>query len=210
MSQHYDIIFIQHYLEGKLDAHDMHKLERAALEDPLLRDAIDGFSDTKAINHKQLSLLQQRLETRIIAHQEIKNRFYFTGQRLAVASVAGVLMIVVGILFWMITTQSKSDGVNNSKIEMTVQIQNKAKVDLVKGSLVPANGWEDYQDYLSINGASITQGVEIHLSFDVKDNRPSRVKIVSSDSDELTKQVIGLIQDGPLWKGEHGEIVITF
>src|SRR5690606_36257682 len=190
----------QRYLEGKLSAYDMHRLERAALEDPLLQDAIDGFSKTKAISHKQLSLLQQRLETRIIAHQEIKNRFYFTGQRLAVASVAGVLMIVVGILFWMITTQSKSDGVNNSKIEMTVQIQNKAKVDLVKGSLVPANGWEDYQDYLSINGASITQGVEIHLSFDVKDNRPSRVKIVSSDSDELTKQVIGLIQDGPLWK----------
>lgn len=210
MSQHYDIIFIQRYLEGKLDAHDMHKLERAALEDPLLRDAIDGFSNAKAINHKQLSLLQQRLETRIIAHQEVKNRFYFTGQRLAVASVAGVLMIVVGILFWMIKSPSKSDGVNNSKTEMIVQVQNKAKVDLVKGSVVPANGWEDYQDYLSVNGTTIMEGVEIHLSFDVKDNRPSRIEIISSDSDELTNQVIGLIQNGPSWKGENGEIVITF
>src|SRR5690606_4533286 len=211
MIQQYDIIFIQRYLEGKLSAYDMHRLERAALEDPLLQDAIDGFSKTKAISHKQLSLLQQRMESRIIAHQEEKNRFYFTGQRLAVASVAGVLMIVVGVLFWIMTTQSPStQGDTSSQSEVLVQIGNKTEVGLVKGSIVPTKGWGDYQDYLEINGANISEGVEVHLSFTVKGNRPSNVKIISQSSDQATKQIIELIQDGPSWNGNQGEIKIKF
>jgi|SRR5690606_18233021 len=210
MNQRYDIIFIQQYLEGKLSADDMHRLERAALEDPMLQDAIEGFSDTKAINHKQISLLQQRLESRIIAHQEEKNRFYFTGQRLAVASVSAVLMIVVAVLFWMMNTQTNSNKVDSNQSEVFIEVQNKPEINLVSGFAVPVKGWDDYQDYLSINGITIKEGIEIRLSFSVKNSRPSDIKIISQNSLDQAKRIISLIEDGPLWKGNQGEVIIRF
>src|SRR5690606_16130246 len=35
---------IKRYLDGNMTAQEMHDLEKAALKDPLLADAIDGFS----------------------------------------------------------------------------------------------------------------------------------------------------------------------
>ncbi|MXV14700.1 carboxypeptidase-like regulatory domain-containing protein [Hufsiella ginkgonis] len=79
----------------------MHALEREALDDPFLADAIEGYSfANKKIDH-QLSILQRQLEERIAAQQEEKNVFFFSWQRLSIAAAAGLMFITVGILFWM-------------------------------------------------------------------------------------------------------------
>src|SRR5690606_18078491 len=134
MSKNYDILYIQQYLEGKLSPQDMHQLESDALEDAMLHDAIEGFRLSKSINHRQLSLLQQRLETRIEAQQVEKNTFFFTGQRLAIASVAGMLLIVFSVLFWMRNTSRVADQ-EAAKLETqqsgaVVQLQEKASISL--------------------------------------------------------------------------------
>ena len=43
MSREKDILQIRKYLNGELDAAAMHELERRALDDPFLADAIEGF-----------------------------------------------------------------------------------------------------------------------------------------------------------------------
>ncbi len=40
----YSLADIERYLQGAMDAREMHDLERAALQDPFLADAIEGFS----------------------------------------------------------------------------------------------------------------------------------------------------------------------
>jgi hypothetical protein len=35
---------IERYLKGKMSAKEMHDMEKAALQDPFLADAIEGFS----------------------------------------------------------------------------------------------------------------------------------------------------------------------
>src|SRR5690554_1037331 len=173
MSKQYDILYIQQYLEGRLSAKDMHQLELDALEDRMLHDAIEGFRLSKVINHKQLSLLQQRLESRIEAQYTEKNRFYFTTQRLTVASVAGVLLIVIGVLFWMTSNpQAPNSNTNDSQVSMEVHMQEKASATLESGFLAPKGGWMNFNDYLSVNGGKISEGEEIRLSFEVKDSRP--------------------------------------
>src|SRR5690554_5017212 len=136
MSKQYDILYIQQYLEGRLSAKDMHQLELDALEDSLLHDAIEGFRLSKDINHKQLSLLQQRLENRIEIQQTEKNSFYFTAQRLTVASVAGVMLIVIGVLFWMMNNP-QMPATSGSQVGMEVHMQDKVSAALVSGSIVP-------------------------------------------------------------------------
>jgi hypothetical protein len=212
MSKQYDILHIQQYLEGRLSAKDMHQLELDALEDGMLNDAIEGFRLSKHINHKQLSLLQQRLEVRIEAQHTEKNRFYFTAQRLTIASVAGVLLIVIGVLFWMTNNPQLLPGssTTNSQHGMEVHIQAKADATLLSGSLIPKDGWLNFNDYLSVNGVNIVEGEEVRIYFEVKDNRPENIDVISSNDPVLSQELIRLLQEGPLWEGNSGELKIKF
>jgi len=91
---------ISKYLEGKLDHEDMHRLEKQALSDPFLWEALEGYAHTSNPG-TELSILQRQLNQRIVHLQENKKVFDFTWQRLSVAASASVLFITAGILFWM-------------------------------------------------------------------------------------------------------------
>ncbi len=95
-----DSLTIQQYLEGKLDPQAAHQLEKQALDDPFLWDALEGYSvyrDPAA----DLSILQRQLHERIVHMQENKKVFDLSWQRLSVAAAAAVMFVSAGILFWM-------------------------------------------------------------------------------------------------------------
>lgn len=95
-----DNITIQQYLDGTLDPKQMHVLEKQALEDPFLAEALEGYSQNAHHGH-DLSILQRQLHERIMLLQENKKVYDFTWQRLSVAAAAAVLFISAGVLFWM-------------------------------------------------------------------------------------------------------------
>lgn len=116
------LLKIQQYLGGQLSPKEMHQLEREALDDPFLQDALDGYHEVSRINKVQLSLLQQRLEQRIAEQQEEKTAFYFGWQRLAIAATAGLLFILACILLWMIVNRQQHPQAPASKkvdVELT-------------------------------------------------------------------------------------------
>ncbi len=96
---------IRAYLEGKLDHEEMHRLEKKALNDPFLWEALEGYTHTSNPG-TELSILQRQLHERIVHLQENKKVFDFTWQRLSVAASASVLFITAGILFWMNVNRS--------------------------------------------------------------------------------------------------------
>lgn len=208
MSTQYDIIIIQQYLEGTLSPKQMHDLERAAMDDAMLQDALDGYTFVNDVNHKRLSLLQQRLSARIEAQHTEKNTFYFTGQRLAIASIAGVLLIVLCILTWMMNTRKGHEDLNALSAETI--LLNKSNVTLLSGSLEPLDSWSAFEDYLSVSGSTVPSGLTVHLSMKIQDGRPETVEVLSSHDDKVVAEVIRLIKDGPAWKDGSGEITITF
>jgi len=91
---------IRAYLEGKLDHEERHRLEKQALTDPFLWEALEGYTHTPSAG-ADLSILQRQLHERIVHLQENKKVFDLTWQRLSVAASASVLFITAGILFWM-------------------------------------------------------------------------------------------------------------
>lgn len=99
-----DSLSIQQYHEGLLDPREMHELEKKALEDPFLADALEGFGYAE-VPGEHLSLLQRQLHERIVHAQENKKVLDSSWQRLSVAAAAAVLFITSGILFWMNTNQ---------------------------------------------------------------------------------------------------------
>ncbi|HVF81455.1 MAG TPA: hypothetical protein VM884_05960 [Flavisolibacter sp.] len=55
---------IERYHNGGLSPAQMHALEKTALNDPFLADAIEGYNNTKTAS-ADLSFLRQKLEQRI-------------------------------------------------------------------------------------------------------------------------------------------------
>ncbi|WP_345954510.1 TonB family protein [Mucilaginibacter sp. PAMB04168] len=60
-----DISQIQKYLNGELDARAMHELERQALDDPFLMDALEGYAQTNSNQNANLGNLASRLQLRV-------------------------------------------------------------------------------------------------------------------------------------------------
>lgn len=208
MSHQYNILHIQQYLDGKLSPEQMYELERAALNDAFLQDAIDGYRSTEAIDHQQLSLLQKRLAARVETHHENKNQFYFTWQRLAIASASGLLLIVIGILFWMMRNPNPST--QNATHATTVQVEAKVAASLVDGDLSPNVGWDAFRDYVSIANIPALPGERVVVQFELSNSRPANIQVVSEHNDELIETVKKMLSDGPTWQGHNGTIELQF
>ncbi|RZM23277.1 MAG: hypothetical protein EOO88_26655, partial [Pedobacter sp.] len=96
-----DIEVLEDYLDGKLDAKTMNKVEREALNDPFVAEALAGLSKSPRRSLDNISLLQRQLQERIAEQKTIKKRSVITWQRLSIGSAAAVMFITAGIAFWM-------------------------------------------------------------------------------------------------------------
>ncbi|MBC8985493.1 carboxypeptidase regulatory-like domain-containing protein [Pedobacter sp. N36a] len=96
-----DIAVLEDYLDGKLDAKTMNRVEREALEDPFVAEALAGLSASPKRSLASISLLQKQLQDRIADHQAEKKTKVITWQRLSIAATAAVLFIAVSVVFWM-------------------------------------------------------------------------------------------------------------
>jgi TonB family protein len=65
-----DILQVRKYLNGELDAKAMHRLEREALDDPFLMDALEGFETVPANPQANLADLSSRLQQRVAPPQK--------------------------------------------------------------------------------------------------------------------------------------------
>ncbi|UEG53527.1 carboxypeptidase-like regulatory domain-containing protein [Mucilaginibacter daejeonensis] len=91
-----DISLIRKYLNGELDARAMHELERQALDDPFLADALEGYGQAGKDQQPALNDLQSRLQQRI----KPEKKRVVLWPRLAVA--ASVLVFVSVGAWWLL------------------------------------------------------------------------------------------------------------
>ncbi len=96
-----DIAVLEDYLDGKLDAKAMNRVEREALEDPFVAEALAGLSESPRRSLDAMSLLQKQLRERVAEQQGQKKRAVITWQRLSIAATAAVMFISVSVIFWM-------------------------------------------------------------------------------------------------------------
>lgn len=111
-----DIDVLEDYLDGKLDAKAMHFVERQALEDPFVAEALEGLKQSPK-RKQTLSILQKQLYDRV-SEKPIKRKLWgITTQRLSIAATATVAFIAVSILFFMRETNRRNAEVAARKKE---------------------------------------------------------------------------------------------
>ncbi|WP_316741379.1 hypothetical protein [Pedobacter antarcticus] len=114
-----DIAVLEDYLDGKLDAKSMHRVERQALEDPFVAQALAGLAEHPSRMSQQVSLLQKQLYERTAVQKQQKRSSVFTWQRLSIGAAAAVMFITVSVIFLMRERAGKEQlAANPKKVEV--------------------------------------------------------------------------------------------
>lgn len=211
MENNYQLSRIHNYIHGLMSREEMHALEREALDDPFLQDAIDGYKMQQGVDVKSLSLLQQRLERRIAEHAQRKNRFYFSWQRLAIGMVGAVMFIAVCTLLLI---RHLPNGQNNNVTE--VELMDDALTQTVVHSLPigdaqPVGGWEAFSAFVSAHYSGVNTEKRLKVRFKVgHDGLPYDIQPQVATNQPIYEEVIQVLQKGPKWEGKEGRIEIVF
>ena len=94
------------------------------------------------------------------------------------------------------------------KKEAYIQKRDSARLKAME-DVEPLGGWDEYDSYISSNirkpsGMDDVDG-EVILSFEVNEkNEISNIRIIKSLSQDLDKEAIRLVKEGPQWKSKKG------
>jgi hypothetical protein len=193
-----DFDVLEDYLDGKLDAKMMNRVERAALEDPFVAQALAGLSQSPKRSLQSLSLLQKALESRIAEHKEDKSKSVITWQRLSIAATAAVIFVAVTIMFWMRQNNSFNQLAKQSTT-VEVNLDPSHSMEAMK----PVNGWAAFFTYINKNNKLIAGGKigkSVELSFKVDESgRPHAIEVVNSPGKTYGEESVRLLKTGPAW-----------
>jgi hypothetical protein len=134
---HYSAADIQRYVQGKLSAGEMHAMEKAALDDPFLADAIEGMQ--QALAHHDETLVTSQLRQ---LQQQFKTRTTGTGKVVAFkpfrywqAAAAAVVVIITGVWVYSLLTNTNSPEKTQAVIAKTDELkQQQAQAPAFKDS----------------------------------------------------------------------------
>ncbi len=211
---------IRKYLDGQLTEQEMQALEKAALEDPFLSDAIEGIRESR--NHKVsfesgVEELQKRLTERI----REKNRtsamvLLFSKWRIA-ASILFILGIAVLTLTYinrktrkteiakspgsdsgMVKTPSTTPAVNSDsdKSDMTLNQQVITEKKIRKKKLLPFN-------YDKAPDSSIVKPVERPADYSSKSSDTVALSIAAIPSNSKNKATDPITTESPKKRKEY-------
>jgi hypothetical protein len=190
---------LEDYLDGRLDAKMMNKVERESLEDPFVAQALAGLSASPGRSLQSLSLLQKQLDARIAEQHEQKTRSVVTWQRLSIAAAAAVIFVAVSIAFWMRQNNNFNQIAPQTKT-VEVNLDPARSMEAVK----PVGGWAAFFIYVKKNNTLAGAGKigkAVELSFKVNSSgKPTDIKVIKSPGAPYSAESIRLLQTGPAWE----------
>jgi len=150
---------IEKYFSGDLSASQMHELEKAALDDPFLAEAMEGYEGMKDKDWKdQLAAAQRQIsdtgfEAKVIPMHRSTGRWW--------KIAAAVFVIGSGTILTFILTKDKPEEKNNQQIAQTISASpDQVKPDdkpiippVIDSALPVISSAKEKKESISANGA---------------------------------------------------------
>lgn len=182
-----DIDVLEDYLDGKLDAKAMHFVERQALEDPFVAEALEGLKQSPK-RKQTLSILQKQLYDRV-SEKPIKRKLWgITTQRLSIAATATVAFIAVSILFFMRET-------NRRNAELAAHKQGGVMVQLDSTTAIASSQAKPKEDTVTQNStkaALIDKAITAAKTGDLAKNTKAKLAL------ERTRQQMAEVKEAKI------------
>jgi hypothetical protein len=207
MENNYQLSRIHNYVMGLMSKEEMYEIEREALNDPFLQDAIDGYKLQQGVDSNQLSILQQRLARKIAAKAEDKKQRFYSWHRLTIAMAAAVLFLVACslIMFKYITNHKTEKNTEVILMDQNMKVQSNILDD---ANAVPVGGWEKFNEELNSELRDINATGRFQVYFNLKDGKPQDIQISPANNQEFVQVLSSFIEQKIRWTGEKGGIVI--
>lgn len=157
-----DIELIRKYFNGELSLDDQHRLEKRALEDPFLQDAMDGFEQFN-VKQKDFDHLKKRLTNRVEKKEKVVIVWRFKQWSVAASLIFGVAAISI---YFNQTPENKTIAV--SELQKKERLPNSVKI--LEDTLVKLDA--DAITDVIVNSSSIVQN-NILISAEMKGFSPA-------------------------------------
>jgi|SRR5690606_10075695 len=206
MENNYQLSRIHNYVMGLMTKEEMYAMEREALRDPFLQDAIDGYKMQQGVDGKQLSMLQQRLARRVSTQTTDKNKRFYGWQRLTIALAAAVLFVVAcSLVFFNFFTSQSEKKTEVILMEQQLRVDSYA---MAANDAIPEVGWAQFQEELNSEVRDIASAQNVVVRFEVENGLAKAILVTGTSSSEIGPVLIEFIRDKIKWKGTRGEINI--
>ena len=107
---------IERYYSGKMSSLEMHQLEKAAMEDPLLADALEGYGYTNT-PIKDNKYLHSRLQSKMLAGNVVPINKFDKNQFLKIAALFILLAGCSWVVYLFAFNTSNNDIASAKKME---------------------------------------------------------------------------------------------
>lgn len=127
------------YYTGAMTGAEMYALEKAALADPFLQEALDGFAHTKHAT-ADVDLLQEKLRDRLKEKDKATVIFW---QKKSILKVAVLIAFLAGSAYWLLTQNNNVIDNSNlasstpSEIKESKVVKNETNIE--KDNKLPEN-----------------------------------------------------------------------
>lgn len=183
---------LEDYLNGKLAPQDMYQVERQAMEDPFVAEALAGLSAAPD-GLQSMSLLQKQLRVRVAQQKTHQKESVVTWQRLSIGAAAAVLFISVGIVFWMKNNMNRDELARQKAAAVTETTY--------ATTAQPVGGYPAYQKYIEENNRlkDAKVNAQVSLTFLVVDGKATAIEVLKSPGQAYSEEAIRLVKEGPDW-----------
>jgi len=210
MENNHQLSRIHNYVHGLMGREEMHALEREALDDPFLQDAIDGYRMLNGVDAKSLSLLQRRLARRVAEQARLKDRHFFDWQRLSVGLVAAVMFVSACTLIFLHRMSHRPSTEKLTEVELMDENPIPMRVRPMEGSLAaPVGGWRAFEAFVAERYPAGNPERELVVRFKIDAaGTPYDIAPQAETSDENREVLIDVLKNGPKWEGKEAVIAI--
>jgi hypothetical protein len=218
------------YIQGQRKGKDAHRLEREAMYDPFLAEALEGFEAVDDLHAERITSIRKRLSSRT-------RRAYLKTGRLAAAASLLLCILAGGYFllnlpsdqFFAQSERSAEMAVGENKMEDAVAEKKTRANHLPDESVTeapshsapePQIGMKAYREYLAKELIRPSEGgcvgvngtVEIQFRIDAR-GKPHDFTVRRSLCTEADREAIRLIEQGCRWEGDPSQSVtveVTF
>lgn len=139
--KHFTAVDIEKYHSGKLSVAEMHAIEKAAMDDPFLAEALEGYANAGSSVSSDINELKERLAKKIEGAKVIpmtsasKSRSYFLRVAVLLFFIAGA-----GLLIYQLGFNKKDKGIaqnseaKNQDKELTTGIDSSTITSVTKNA----------------------------------------------------------------------------
>jgi TonB family protein len=126
---------IERYLRGELTPEERHRLEKKALDDPFLMDALEGAEMVSSSFSSDVDFLRNNLNSRF------GKRHFWYGWPMRVAAGLAILAVVSGVLYFFLPNQNSETLALNEENKEIIKdeslIQKEKKTEITADDSIP-------------------------------------------------------------------------